>query len=80
MKASAGQPAHAAAEALVVVTGNTATFENHSRYATSWHWDFGDGTTSDERHNSHIPMPRTAPIPPRSPRRTGATDTSTASR
>lgn len=39
-------------QALAVVNGNTATFENHSRYATAWHWDFGDGTTSDERYPS----------------------------
>lgn len=38
------------AQAIAAVSGNTATFENHSRYATSWHWDFGDGTTSDERY------------------------------
>ena len=38
------------AEAIAAVTGNTATFQNSSRYATAWHWDFGDGTTSDERY------------------------------
>jgi len=38
------------ADALFAVSGNTVTFENLSRYATSWHWDFGDGTTSDERY------------------------------
>ncbi|MCB9283080.1 MAG: choice-of-anchor L domain-containing protein [Lewinellaceae bacterium] len=29
---------------------NTITLTNESRYATSWHWDFGDQTTSNERH------------------------------
>ncbi len=43
------------AEAIVAITGNTATFQNQSRYATAWHWDFGDGTTSDERY----PAPHT---------------------
>ncbi len=43
------------AEAIAAVTGNTATFQNNSRYATAWHWDFGDGTTSDERY----PQPHT---------------------
>ncbi|MCF8246357.1 MAG: choice-of-anchor L domain-containing protein [Saprospiraceae bacterium] len=43
------------AEAIATVTGNTVTFQNNSRYATVWHWDFGDGTTSDERY----PAPHT---------------------
>jgi PKD repeat protein len=30
--------------------GNTVALTNESRYATSWHWDFGDGTNSTERH------------------------------
>jgi PKD repeat protein len=38
------------AEAIAAVSGNTATFQNNSRYATAWHWDFGDGSTSDERY------------------------------
>lgn len=29
---------------------NKITLSNQSRYATSWHWDFGDGTTSEERY------------------------------
>ena len=29
---------------------NKITLTNQSRYATSWHWDFGDGNTSDERY------------------------------
>lgn len=40
-----------------VVDGNTVSFVNTSRYATSWHWDFGDGTTSNERN----PAPHTYP-------------------
>lgn len=43
------------AQGLATVDGNTATFVNESRYATSWHWNFGDNTTSDERH----PAPHT---------------------
>lgn len=38
------------ADALAAVDGNVVTFTNQSRYATSWHWDFGDNTTSDDRH------------------------------
>lgn len=38
------------AEAIAAIAGNTASFQNNSRYATAWHWDFGDGTTSDERY------------------------------
>ena len=29
---------------------NKLTLTNESRYATSWHWDFGDGASSDERY------------------------------
>lgn len=29
---------------------NTIEIQNDSRYATSYNWDFGDGTTSTERH------------------------------
>jgi hypothetical protein len=32
------------------VIDQTVTVVNESRYATSWSWDFGDGTTSQERH------------------------------
>lgn len=33
---------------------NTIQVLNESRYATSWHWDFGDGATSEERYpDSH---------------------------
>jgi hypothetical protein len=34
-------------------TGSTVQFQNTSKYATHWHWDFGDGTTSEERFPSH---------------------------
>lgn len=33
--------------------GTTVKFANTTKYATSWHWDFGDGTTSEERYPSH---------------------------
>ena len=42
-------------EASISFDGNTVTFENQSRYATSYFWDFGDQTTSTERH----PQPHT---------------------
>lgn len=29
-------------------------FDNQSKYATSWAWDFGDGNTSTERNPTHI--------------------------
>jgi gliding motility-associated-like protein len=29
-------------------------FENNSRSAVKWEWDFGDGTTSNETHPDHI--------------------------
>ena len=34
----------------LVVDGTTVSFENHSRYATSYFWDFGDNTTSTEKN------------------------------
>ncbi|MBK6932509.1 MAG: choice-of-anchor L domain-containing protein [Saprospirales bacterium] len=34
-------------------TGNTVTFANTTKYATAWHWDFGDGASSDERFPKH---------------------------
>ncbi len=37
----------------VVPSGNTVRFANHTRYATAWHWDFGDGSTSTERFPEH---------------------------
>lgn len=33
--------------------GNTVTFDNPTKYATAWHWDFGDGATSTERYPTH---------------------------
>lgn len=32
------------------INGNTVTIHNEARYGTAWHWDFGDGTTSDLRN------------------------------
>ena len=43
------------ADAAASVDDQTVTFTNLSRYATSWHWDFGDNTTSTER----FPEPHT---------------------
>lgn len=34
-------------------TGTTVQFQNTSKYATQWHWNFGDGATSEERFPSH---------------------------
>jgi PKD repeat protein len=31
----------------------TVVFQNQSLWATEWHWDFGDGSTSDEKHPEH---------------------------
>jgi choice-of-anchor B domain-containing protein len=31
----------------------SATFTNVSQFATSWHWDFGDGATSALQHPTH---------------------------
>lgn len=35
------------------VNGNTVNFQNTSRYASQFSWDFGDGTTSTARFPSH---------------------------
>ena len=43
------------AEMVVEQTDNTVSFTNDSRYATSWYWDFGDGTFSTDRY----PAPHT---------------------
>jgi len=34
-------------------TGLRVSFENATRNAASWTWDFGDGTTSTMRNPSH---------------------------
>ncbi len=36
--------------ALVQPGSTSVTFDNNTLWATSWHWDFGDGTTSDEKY------------------------------
>jgi PKD repeat protein len=33
-----------------IINGDQVKFDNDSRYATSWFWDFGDGSTSTLRH------------------------------
>jgi PKD repeat protein len=38
------------AQFLTQPIDNTVALTNQSKYATSWLWDFGDGTTSAERH------------------------------
>ncbi len=35
------------------IVGLNATFTNVSQYATTWHWDFGDGATSNLQQPSH---------------------------
>ncbi len=32
----------------------TVNFTDHSNAATSWFWDFGDGTTSTQQHPTHV--------------------------
>ena len=36
-----------------ISNGNTVSFSNATKYATKWHWNFGDGSTSDERFPTH---------------------------
>ena len=38
------------AEIQAAVNGSTVSFENESRYATSYLWDYGDGNFSSERY------------------------------
>lgn len=47
--------------AAPVVDGTTVTFVNKSRYGTAWHWDFGDGTTSNERYPAPHVYPQFGP-------------------
>ena len=35
------------------IQGDQVTFDNHSIYGTTFLWDFGDGTTSDEKKPTH---------------------------
>lgn len=35
------------------INGNEVTFDEQVNYASSWHWDFGDGSTSTERNPVH---------------------------
>ena len=35
------------------IQNNQVVFDNHSIYGTSFFWDFGDGTTSDEKSPTH---------------------------
>lgn len=35
------------------VDGTTVGFDNTTKYATAWNWDFGDGNTSTERYPTH---------------------------
>ena len=37
----------------ISVDGNTVTFQNESRNAANYEWDFGDGTTSTEENPVH---------------------------
>ncbi|MBK7965769.1 MAG: M36 family metallopeptidase [Bacteroidetes bacterium] len=37
-----------------VVTGNSVTFSDSSSSATSWLWDFGDGSTSAQQNPTHV--------------------------
>ncbi|MFC0197317.1 PKD domain-containing protein [Microbacterium arthrosphaerae] len=47
-----------AVDDLVVITGQVGTptvaFTDRSTGAVAWHWDFGDGATSSERHPTHV--------------------------
>jgi FOG: PKD repeat len=36
-----------------ITSGTSVQFANATRYATAWHWDFGDGATSNERYPAH---------------------------
>lgn len=36
------------------INGNSVSFQNATKYATAWNWDFGDGETSTERFPTHV--------------------------
>ena len=44
----AEQPGESAVLAICAATGDEVIFENRSENATSYQWDFGDGTTSSD--------------------------------
>ena len=52
-----------AAMTAPVVDGATVTFVNECRYGTSWFWDFGDGTFSNERYPAPHSYPQFGPDP-----------------
>lgn len=37
-----------------VLNGNEVTFSNESIHAYTWHWDFGDGVTSNQENPQHL--------------------------
>jgi hypothetical protein len=41
------------AEFDALMSGNTVKFANTTKYATAWKWDFGDGSSSNERYPTH---------------------------
>ncbi|MFZ1423005.1 MAG: PKD domain-containing protein [Saprospiraceae bacterium] len=40
-----------------IVNNNIVSFTNNSKYANTWSWDFGDGTTSVENNPTHTYNP-----------------------
>lgn len=49
--------------AAPVVDGTTVSFANECKYGTSWFWDFGDGTFSNERYPAPHTYPQFGPDP-----------------
>ena len=45
---------HPVANFSTQVNGNSVAFQNATKYATAWDWDFGDGNTSSERFPTHL--------------------------
>jgi hypothetical protein len=45
-----------------IVSGGTAAFSDNSTGATSWNWDFGDGTTSTVQNPTHTYTSGTGPF------------------